>query len=229
MTVIYFVRHATPDRSGIGGSNDATFPLSEKGLADVELVTAFLQDKKIDVVLSSPFKRSYDTVADFAKKAGLTIEVIDDFRERMVTKDGVELTDFFAFGKRQWEDFSHKLPDGECLDEVKVRNIAALDDVLIRYKDKNIAVGTHGTALSMIIHHYDSGYGYDEWKTMPMPWIAKLTFDGANCVGIEKIDLFQIPPSARSAMPRERECSGIHSRGARGLGGVAPIGMRGEV
>jgi len=32
-----------------------------------------------------------------------------------------------------------------------------------------------------------------------------------------------LPPTAQSAVPRERERSGIHSRGARGFGGVAPI------
>ena len=50
MTTIYFIRHATPDRKGVGGMfTDATYPLSEKGLADVALVTDFLQDKKISI------------------------------------------------------------------------------------------------------------------------------------------------------------------------------------
>ena len=193
LTTIYFIRHATPDRndrSDRSANNDATFPLSEKGLADVALVTEFLQDKKIDTILSSPFKRSYDTVADFAMKSGLTIEVIEDFRERAISETWLD--DFYAFGRRQWDDFSYKLPGGENLSEVKIRNIAALEDVLMRHKGKNIAIGTHGTALSMIIHHYDPSYSYEEWKAMPMPWVAKLTFDETGCVGIEKIDLFTI-------------------------------------
>jgi len=193
MTTIYFIRHATPDRSGVGGQSDATFPLSEKGLADVPLVTKFLQDKNIDIVLSSPFKRSYDTVADFAEKAGFEIEVIDDFRERSIDS-WLKLGDFIAFTKKQWDDFSYKLPGGkcECLGDVQTRNIAALDDVLKRHEGKNIAVGTHGTALSTIINHYDPTYGYDDFMAMAwiMPWVAKFTFDRTNCIGIEKIDLF---------------------------------------
>lgn len=188
MTTIYFIRHATPDRTK---GEDATYPLTEKGQTDVALVTTYLKDKAIDVVLSSPFKRSYDTIDGFAKSANLTIEVIEDFRERAVGHEWLTTEDFRAYATSQWNDFSHKLPGGECLAEVQSRNLAALEDVLDRYNGKNLAIGTHGTALSTIILHYDSTYSFDEWLVMPMPWVAKMTFDGSKFVGIEKIDLFQ--------------------------------------
>ena len=187
MTNIYFIRHATPDRTQ---GEDATFPLSEKGQKDVALVTAFLQDKAIDIVLSSPFKRSYDTVADFANKAGLTIETIHNFRERAIS-EGRWIDDFETYARRQWADFSYKLPDGECLAEVQARNVAALEDVLTRHNGKNIAIGTHGTALSMIILHYNPSFSFEEFMAMPMPWTAKLTFEGNTFVSLEKTDLFQ--------------------------------------
>ena len=64
MTRIYFIRHAESDNAVRDGR---IRPLTEKGLADRRLVTKYLQDKKIDAVLSSPFKRAVDTVADFAE------------------------------------------------------------------------------------------------------------------------------------------------------------------
>jgi len=189
MTNIYFVRHATPDRSK---GTDATFPLTPKGQQDVALVTTYLQDKNIDVVLSSPFKRSYDTVADFANSAGLTVEVIKDFRERKVSDNWIEADIFLSYAKNQWEDHLYKLPGGENLLEVQTRNVTALMEVLTRYSDKNIVIGTHGTALSTIILHYDSSFTFDEWEAMPMPWIAKITFDNQQFVSIEKICLFEL-------------------------------------
>ena len=194
MTTIYFIRHATPDRT-VG--TDATFPLSKKGQADVALVTAYLKDKAIDAVFSSPFKRSYDTVADFANTAGLSIEVIDDFRERAVGKEWLTAEEFNAYAANSWADSSYKLPGGECISEVQARNLAALDDVLTRYRGKNIVIGTHGTALSTIILHYDTTYSFDEWLVMPMPWAAKMTFDGDRLVSIDKIDLFKINKPAK--------------------------------
>ena len=46
MTTIYFIRQATPDRTK---GEDSTFPLSEKGQADIPLVTAYLHDKAIAI------------------------------------------------------------------------------------------------------------------------------------------------------------------------------------
>ena len=45
-----------------------TRELTEKGLEDRKLVTEFLWNKNIDLVLSSPYKRSVDTIKDFADK-----------------------------------------------------------------------------------------------------------------------------------------------------------------
>ncbi|MBQ5553319.1 MAG: histidine phosphatase family protein, partial [Erysipelotrichaceae bacterium] len=81
MTKIYFVRHAEPDYSN---HDDRTRELSRKGLIDREFVTEFLSDKQIDIVISSPFKRTVDTIKPFCEKYGFDIEIIEDFRERKV-------------------------------------------------------------------------------------------------------------------------------------------------
>jgi 2,3-bisphosphoglycerate-dependent phosphoglycerate mutase len=206
ITQIYFIRHAEPDRKKPSEDTlrenkhpafvDSTCPLTDKGLADRALVTHFLRDKNINVILSSPFKRSYDTVAHFAAQAGLEIEIVEDFRERRTTHEHIWIEDFKTYSEKQWADFSYKLEDGESLAEVQARNVAALSDVLKRYAGKNIAVGTHGTALSTIINFYDPTYGIADFWDMAgrMPWAVRMAFDGENCVGIEKVDLFnQLP------------------------------------
>ena len=121
MTGVYFVRHAEPNYIN---HNDELRELTEKGLSDRKLVTDFLKDKSIDVVLSSPYKRSIDTVKDFADKYGHQVVTVSDFRERKI--DSVWIDDFTAFCQRQWIDFDYKLTDGETLREVQARNINAL-------------------------------------------------------------------------------------------------------
>ena len=79
MTTVYFVRHAQPNYDN---HDDLSRELTPKGLRDRVLVTRFLMDKRIDAVLSSPYKRAVDTVAGFAEAAHLEIETMEDFRER---------------------------------------------------------------------------------------------------------------------------------------------------
>ena len=188
MTTVYFIRHAEADNSNRDGRNR---PLTERGFAGRGLVTEFLRDKGIDAALSSPFKRAVDTISGFTEAAGLSISLVEDFRERKSDSDWVRDTDFFPFIERQWADFSYSLSDGECLAVVQERNIAALNAALEKYEGKTIVIGTHGTALSTIINYYDNSYNFDDFMAMVnlLPWAVKMTFDGTDCLGIEKINL----------------------------------------
>lgn len=157
---------------------------------DRKLVTDFLKDKNIDVVLSSPYKRSVDTVKDLADMFGFHIETIFDFRERKM--GSVWIDDFTAFSKRQWVDFDYKDSDGESLREVQHRNVTALKAVIKKYENQNIVIGSHGTALSTIINYYNSAFGCSAFETIKslMPWIVKITFAGSTMQRIETFDVF---------------------------------------
>jgi 2,3-bisphosphoglycerate-dependent phosphoglycerate mutase len=189
MTTIYFVRHAEPDYNN---HDDLTRPLTEKGKRDVQLVNKFLEDKQVDLVLSSPFNRAIDTVKGFSDMINRKVIIVEDFRERKV--DNCWIEDFNEFSMKQWDDFDYKLSDGECLREVQQRNITALKNILVSYKNKNIVIGSHGTALSTIIKYYDKTYGYNEFNEirMLMPWVVKFTFDSEQCLSIEKINVFAL-------------------------------------
>ncbi len=188
MTTIYFIRHAQPDFTV---QEDAARPLTVKGRADTALVSEYLKDKDILEVLSSPFIRAVDTVKDFAEGMGLSVKTVYDFRERKV--DSLWIEDFTAFTKKQWADFDYKLTDGESLREVQERNIKALEDVLLKNNGKNIAIGTHGTALSTIINYYDNTYGYEDFNRIRslMPWVVRMQFEGTKCIDIMKTNILQ--------------------------------------
>lgn len=187
MTEIYFIRHAEPD---FKNHDDMTRPLTEKGRGETSRVTEFLADKGVDAVLSSPYRRAVDTVRPFAERAGLEIETVWEFRERRVDSEWIE--DFNEFSRRQWADFSYKRSDGETLGEVQSRNIAALRDVLCRFEDKTVAIGSHGTALSTVINYFDPTFGYEEFERVrgKMPWAVRFVFDRNICVAVEEYDLF---------------------------------------
>ncbi len=188
MTHVYFTRHAEPNYKN---HDDQTRELTEKGMKDRVLVSDYLKDKRIDAVLSSPYKRAVDTVKDFADKYNLHIKSVHDFRERKI--DSIWIEDFQTFTRQQWADFNYRYSDGEALSEVQKRNISALNAVLMEYQNRNIVVGSHGTALSTIINYYDSSFGYDDFERIKslMPWVVKFTFQNTDCIGIDIINLFE--------------------------------------
>jgi 2,3-bisphosphoglycerate-dependent phosphoglycerate mutase len=195
MTVIYFIRHAESDYSV---RESRIRPLTEKGLADCSLVSDFLSERNIDVVLSSPYKRAVDTLDDFIQKNNLEIQIVEGFCEQRSDSGYLARTiDFSVYAKNHWEDFNYRLGNGESFFECQKRNIIALENTLSQYNGKNIAIGTHGIALSTIINYYDNTYGYDDFMTMAFifPWVVKMSFDNNCCVSIEKIDLFHLNKS----------------------------------
>jgi 2,3-bisphosphoglycerate-dependent phosphoglycerate mutase len=184
MTRIYFVRHSKPNFSI---KDDLKRPLCEEGISACKKITEYLSDKGIHKVYSSPFKRAVDTIKDFADQFEFEIEKVEDLRERKVADIWIE--DFNEFAKKQWEDFNYKLSNGENLNEVQTRNINAIHRILKSNADKNIVIGTHGTALSTIINYYDNSFDYSAFSRIKnlMPFVVCIDFEGLNAINIQEV------------------------------------------
>lgn len=177
MTRVYFVRHAQSDwRSG----SDRERGLTPEGREDRRVVLEFLRDKPVDVFYCSPYRRSLDTIQEAADYFGLPIHTDERLREREAAPGG-NVRELF---RRRWADFDWHEEGGECLRSVQERNIAALTDILNANQEKTVVIGTHGTALSTILNHYDSDYNCDSFLRMIdwMPFIVELDFSGTELV-----------------------------------------------
>ncbi len=180
MTRLYFVRHALPDKTV---QDDMTRPLTVEGRRDSMAVAWALADKDITSIVSSPYKRSVETVTPLAKTLGFEIKTIDDLRERNAGEWLGE--NFFEFIQKQWEDHNYHIKNGECIAEVQKRNIAAVNRLLSLHDGQNIVIGTHGTALSAILNFYYPQFGFEEFKKIVdfMPFIIRLDFEGETLCG----------------------------------------------
>jgi len=172
ITKIIFVRHA----QSLYGEDDRIRPLTESGLRNREVVLETLKDIHIDAFLSSPYKRSIDTIRTAADYFGMPIRTDERFRERKVG------TWENGWLEKRWNDFSCAEEDGECLASVQERNMEALKEVLSDYIGKTVVIGTHGTALSTILNYYDNSFGLNDFMRIVnwMPYIVELTFEGAK-------------------------------------------------
>ncbi|WP_216830601.1 histidine phosphatase family protein [Alkalihalobacterium elongatum] len=181
MTKLYFVRHAhstyTPD--------ELNRPLSERGSTDATKVTKLLKTEEIDIVVSSPYKRAVQTVEGIAEYINRKVEIIDNFKERTLTT--VPAEDFTLAITKVWEDYNFSWEGGESNIVAQKRGIDTTYDVIERYKDKNVVIGTHGNIMVLIMNFFDKQYDFTFWQNLDMPDIFKLTFDGKVLRNVERL------------------------------------------
>ncbi|MDA1756294.1 histidine phosphatase family protein [Bacillus cereus] len=181
MTIIYFVRHAHSTYT----KEERERPLSEKGHLDAENVTHLLKDKHIDVVISSPYKRAIQTVQGIANTYHVSIEIEEDLRERLLSSEPV--ADFNDAIENVWEDWSFAYEGGESNDVAQRRAVICMQNILKKYEDKNIVIGTHRNIMVLLMNYFDSKYDFQFWKTLHMPDVYKLTFDNNRFISAERI------------------------------------------
>ncbi len=181
MTNIYFVRHAhstyTPD--------EMEWPLSEKGYLDALRVTELLIEENIDVVVSSPHKRAFQTVqgtADFFHKK---IEIVEECIERLLTTSPAE--NFTYAITKVWEDYNFSWEGSESNFVAQQRGIKGIHRILDKYKNKNIVIGTHGNIMVLIMNYLNHQYDFTFWKELDMPDIYKFTFEGIELKEVKRI------------------------------------------
>jgi 2,3-bisphosphoglycerate-dependent phosphoglycerate mutase len=180
LTAIYLIRHA---RSDIAIRDEERRPLTADGRIAAQELAEQLTDLPLTAVYSSPYLRTVQTVEGLAAKRGLTLRLDERLRERNC---GGWVDDFTAFARRQWSDFTYKLEGRESLQEAQQRNQAALADILREHSGEAVAIGTHGTALSTLIHHYNPGFGWDGFCQIVdrMPYVLRMDFRGAVFCGM---------------------------------------------
>ena len=132
-----------------------------------------MKDKKIDAFYCSPYKRSMDTIVETA--GFFTKEIMTDERLREREK-GLDGNNHGMFQKR-WADHNYHEEGGESIAMVQKRNIEALNEILSDNTDKDIVIGTHGTALSTILNFYDSNFGCEDFLQ-----IIELDFEGDKLI-----------------------------------------------
>jgi 2,3-bisphosphoglycerate-dependent phosphoglycerate mutase len=182
MTNIYFVRHAEPNHKW---NDDRTKPLSENGLKDRLKIIELLENKNISMMFSSPYKRSLETIEPLAQNLKLAITTDEDLRERKAGNNGNNLEMF----RKRWTDLSYSEELGESIKDVQMRNIEAIKKILIVAKNKNVVIGTHGTALSSILNYYQNEYGFDNFMRIInyMPYVIRLEFENTDYIKMEEV------------------------------------------
>ena len=183
MTSLYFVRHAQPDYTS---GSDSTYPLSEEGLSDRMDAYNILRNIRFDAAVSSPYARAVLTIEPIVCEQALELITDDRLREREKGQSGNSTAEMF---RKRWQDFNFCEKGGESLSHTQNRNVEAVKELLKKYRDKTILIGTHGTALSTIINYYDKSFHYDDFMRIIdyMPWVVRMDFDGSDYIDRQEL------------------------------------------
>lgn len=125
----------------------------------------------------------------FVRHARPDFSIHDDLTRPLADKGIIE--DFDSFVKEQWNNFDYKLSRGESLNEVQKRNTDALYEIVRENTDRNIVIGTHGTALSTLINYYNKDFGYSDFERIKhlMPFIVCVEFQGKEFKTMKEFSL----------------------------------------
>ena len=193
MKTLFIIRHGQASLDG----TDRERGLTSEGIDHANQISDILLkiEPKIQKIFSSPLRRAILTIEPFSKSTNLEINVVEELHEK-ITGD-TEGKNLNEEKKKMWVDFDSKLPGGESSSDATTRALSGLNFVLTELSENDsAAVQCHGTLIALILHHYDPSFGFDQWKSMTMPDIYQINYDGDKAqiihIGCENIETFKI-------------------------------------
>lgn len=149
---LYVVRHGETiwnRERKVQGTTD--IPLTDKGRDEANELQELISSLNIDVVISSPLERARET-AKILVDSKLPVNTDDRISERdWGMNEGSNIDDVDKWDC--WDVILNtKVQNIESVQDFMYRVSEFLEDIKIRYKDKNVLVVTH-SAVSRVIHY----------------------------------------------------------------------------
>lgn len=154
---IFMIRHGQTDWNiQKRGQGKADISLNKTGIEQAKEISKKLKDEKIDIIICSPLKR--------AKK---TAEIISaEIQCPILYEEGISERDFGEFEGKQPTQFdceafwSYKknlnYERAENIRDFFQRVYQTLDDIVVRYPEKNVLIVSHG-GVSVPVYCYFNG------------------------------------------------------------------------
>lgn len=155
----YFIRHGQTDwnvEKKLQGSIDTT--LNDFGKKQARSAIPYFKGLAIDLIVSSPLKRAYETAEIISEAIKVPIETHDDLRERECGfGEGRNYTKFKEeYEKNPEKNFSidkigfYVPKDAEQYDDFKDRILKTINNIMLNHTEKNILISGHGIFFEVL-------------------------------------------------------------------------------
>ncbi|MBI5118700.1 histidine phosphatase family protein [Candidatus Poribacteria bacterium] len=156
--LLYLIRHGETDwniERRCQGFTDSR--LNGKGLHQAESIARHLSKTRLAAVYSSTLSRAFETARIIAKYHDAVVHATDDLRELNQGEfEGLTITELVTqhndFLQRWFQNPADlKLPGGESLREMQMRAWSALERIVEKHSDGDVAVVGHNLCNSALL------------------------------------------------------------------------------
>lgn len=204
-TVIYLIRHAdTINELGIRNTNETTQIINEKeilsikGEEDSKKLSKNEELKNLNAIWCSSYVRAKQTAKYIANENNLQINLDNRLNERKLGN----LNEIAIFMKdKKTRDPSQeqllypkfKTSDGESAEDTNTRMADFLNEILIKYKEKRVAIISHGGSIKFLLLNWcnvnnNMKLEYkDKELNITSPCLLKLTFKNEELINLKQV------------------------------------------
>jgi 2,3-bisphosphoglycerate-dependent phosphoglycerate mutase len=166
--ILYLVRHS----KAAGQAPNA--PLTTEGISQAGALDEFLSSIEVGQIVSSPFARALRSIEPLSNRLGIEVKLDDRLIEAALST--IDYPDWLDKLRETFIDFALSFEGGESSQAATDRAIAAVNDALKSDADPTIVV-THGRLLTLILKHFDSKYGFEEWRDLTTPDVFRIAIN----------------------------------------------------
>ncbi|NIK11627.1 histidine phosphatase family protein [Alkalibacillus almallahensis] len=145
---IYIIRHA----QATGQEPEAR--LTTIGEQQAYSLAKFLNQYKIDRIITSPFIRAVHTIEPFAREHGYPIELDRRIGEGLINER--QFSRWLTHLTNQFQDVSFTPIETDSPENKRERAIEAIEDIK-KESNTSTAIVSHGGIIPLLFHHF--GYG----------------------------------------------------------------------
>ena len=175
MTTFYFVRHAKSDPFR-GSDKDRS--ITEEGYIQAQQLVEVFKHIEFDLLITSPYQRAIDTLIYLALDRKETIQTYEELKEIRLSKKPIQnVLEYQQLMKKIFKEPSYNLDGCESIKQTQDRAVPIIKELVERYPDDTIVVGTHGTLFTAMLKYFDEEYGYEFWKSLKQPDVYKVIID----------------------------------------------------
>lgn len=158
MAKLYLIRHGETDyNNALRFQGQTDIPLNRKGIEQAERVAGFFRDIPLQAIYTSTLIRAKTTAEIIAGAKGLELQETDALREMSFgIWENMNSKDIQKKYAKEWKDFfaspaNTTIPQGESMSDVQKRAYPAVQEILDRYPEGDVAFVAHGGIIRVLI------------------------------------------------------------------------------